>query len=234
MDVSDDRLDLLLADGDKGRPALEDGLEGEAAQRGKKPKKPIPGSGDGANDWRRSDADPNDLRLQRWGVVAPKGRSGDRLLEAMTPLLRLREEEQGALVKPYRVPPDMDVQQSVDWKNDVYESEEVHEDNRPLYLLMLGAPDQISLELQHTLTNGSRVGRVHFADAAGEPDLDAYAGYADKVVRFARRGTPEASPDMLFFVARDGTKATIAGSSKLVGPSLAAAKRSVDEGLRTA
>jgi hypothetical protein len=87
-----DLVQLLLADAGDRRPVLEGGLPSEAVQAAPKPKK---GPRD-APRWEAPDADPNDLPKQRWGLIAPEGHEGDRLLEAIAPLLRLREEEQGA------------------------------------------------------------------------------------------------------------------------------------------
>lgn len=224
----DDRLDLLLADAEERRPILDGGLPGEAAQRAPKPKKAP--RGDDAPRWRRVDANPNDLPEQRWAVIAPEGREGSRMLEAIAPLIELRQEEQGAPAKIYRVPADMDARQAVDWKDEVYWADDVPEAERPQYLLVLGDLHHVSAELQHALAHGAYVGRVHFADAAGEPDLDGYAAYADKVARLARVDAPEASPDMVFFAAQDGTTATRTGEVKLVKPSLAAAEQARQRG----
>jgi hypothetical protein len=220
MDAGDNRLDLLLADAEERRPVLAEGLPGEAVQRGPKPR--TGARGDDAPSWRRTDADPNHLPLQKWAVVAPEDREGDRQLEAIGPLLRLRAAEQGAPARIYRVPPDMDAKQSAAWKHEVYWSEDLPEDERPLYLLMLGDLHQTSLELQQVMANGALLGRVHFAGTAGATDLDGYAAYADKVTRYARSGAPEGEPDLLFYVAPDGSPATVAGRVKLVEPSLAA------------
>jgi hypothetical protein len=222
-----DRLDLLLADAEERRPVLDGGLPSEAAQQGPRPKK--------ANhrekpDWRRDNKDPNDLEAQHWGVIAPEGRTGDRLLEATTPLIRLREAEQGAPAKIYRVPSEMTARQAVEWTDSVYWSEATDEEDRPLYLLMLGDLHEVQAELQHTLANGSLVGRIHFANAEGEADLDGYAAYAEKVARYAREGTAFDTPDMAFFVARDGTTATLTGDAKLVRPSLEASQQAFAKG----
>lgn len=160
----------------------------------------------------------------------PHGREGDRLRDAIEPLIRLREGEQGAPTRDYRVPPEMDARSAVKWCNDVYWADDIPEEERPAYVLLLGDLHQVSLELQQTLANRAMVGRVHFADAAGRANTAAYAAYAEKVVRFARRGTPEPSPDLLFFVARDGTAATGIGERMLVGPSLAASRQAREEG----
>jgi len=221
--MSNERLDLLLAFSDEGEPVLRDGLPQDSADRVPKPKKAA--RGDDAPDWRRTDANPNDLQMQHWGVVVPEGPDGDVLLEAMAPLIRLREEEQGAPVMTYRVPPDMDAKAAVAWKDEVYWSEDVDEEDRPLYLMLLGDVDQVSLELQHSLANCAIVGRGHFANTQGDVDADAYAAYAEKVVRYARRGTPAEKPDLLFHVAKDGTKATLTGEAMLVAPCLETATK---------
>jgi hypothetical protein len=124
----------------------------------------------------------------------------------------------------------MDARESVSWKDEVYWSEDVPEEERPLYLLMLGDLHHTSVELQHALANGALVGRLHASSAAGDTDLDGYAAYADKVVRYARSGTPDAAPDLRFLVAKDGSSATVTGRARLVGPSLAASQRAHAEG----
>jgi hypothetical protein len=152
------------------------------------------------------------------------------LLEALAPLIRLREEEQGAEAMIYRVPPEMDAKSAVAWKDEVYWSEEVEEDDRPLYLMMLGEVDRVSLELQHSMANCAIVGRCHFDNGQGEPDPRAYAAYAEKVVRYAREGTASESPDMLFHVARDGTKATLSAEAMLMNPSIELATKNRGSG----
>jgi hypothetical protein len=228
MDPSVSRIDLLLADAEDHRPALEDGLPADAAERGPKPK--TTKDRDTVPDWRRTDADLNDLVAQRWAVVAPKDREGDRMLEAITPLIRLREREQGESATIHRVSPDMDARASLKWKKNVYWSEDIPEAERPLYVLLLGDLHQTSVELQQTLANGALCGRLHFANAAGETDLDGYAAYAEKAVRLARDGTPDAAPDLLFYAAPDGSSATVTGRVKLVAPSLAASQQRLEKG----
>jgi hypothetical protein len=217
------RLELLLASDDDRRPVLDEGLPGEAAELAPKPKKAARG-GD-TFERRRTDADPNDLAQQRWGVVAPEGRAGDRLLSAVAPLLKLREAEQGAPVTVLRVPSGIDAKQAVAWKDEVYGSEDIAEDDRPGYLMLLGDLEETSLDLQHALASDAFTGRVHFETDAGEVDLDGYAAYAAKVVRFAREATAEEAPDLLFYVAPDGSSATLQGESRLVEPAMEASEQ---------
>src|SRR5262249_31062604 len=146
------------------------------------------------------------------------------------PLLKLREEEQGARAITYRVPEGMSQEAALDFRDEEYWAQDVKERDRPLYLLLLGDPHRVSLELQHVLANSAVVGRVHFSNTKGKADLDAYEAYAQKVVRFAREGTPARSPDFLFFVARDGTSATIQGKAKLVDPCLEEANGDLEAG----
>lgn len=216
--MSEERIDLLLAFGDEAKPVLQDGFPQDSTACAPKPKKAV--RGDDSPDWLRTDADPNDLRLQRWGVIVPEGKEGDVLIEAMAPLIRLREEEQGAEATIYRVPPEMDAKSAVAWKDKVYWAEDVDEDDRPLYLMLLGDVDRVSLELQHSLANCALVGRCHFNDGQGEPTPETYAAYAEKVVRYAREATAAESPDVLFHVARDGTNATMSAEAMLMQPSL--------------
>jgi len=213
-DPSDDRLDLLLVDADERQPVFQQGLPTETSQQGPRPKKPpMP-------HWERTDADPNDLALQRWAVIACEGPEGDQQLEAMAPLIRLREEEQGAPARIYRVPPDLSAKQSAEWKDNVHSAEDVPVEERPRYLLMLGDLHQTSAELQHTLANSTLVGRFHATNQDGETSLDGYAAYAAKAARWAREAPRESAAALRFFSAPDGTSATHTGRVRLMEPSL--------------
>lgn len=224
---SDPGLCLLLADADARAPVLADALPAEASESAPKPRKA--GRRHDTFLRRRKDADPGDLPLQRWAVVAPEGPDGDRMLEAIEPLRRLREEEQGAPVTVHRVREGMDARESVAWKEDVYWAEDVPEDERAHYLLLLGDLRHVSLDLQQVMSTTALVGRLCFGDGRGEIDAAGYEAYSNKVVRHARAAAADA-PDLLFHVAADGTRATAEADARLLTPGFDAAQASLARG----
>lgn len=160
--------------------------------------------------------DPNSLRDQGWGVIAPRGEEGDRLLALARPLIERRAAEQGGEVAVYRVPPGMTAAQSAAWIDRKLVGNELLE-AIPGYLLVLGRPDQISFELQQVLTAAFSVGRLGF-------DADAdYEAYIAKLAA-AESAAPQ-QPRAIYFTARDGTAATELGHRLLMQPCLADAER---------
>lgn len=215
---SDEGLHLLLASADDRQPLLDTGLEPEASWNAPKPT-PLPGRAE-APSWERPDAAPNDLPAQRWGVVAPEGDEGDAFLRAIAPLIHHREKQQGAPVMTWRVPPDMSAKAAVDWRNEVYRAEDVPQDDRPKYLLLLGDLHHISIEFQHVLTHSAYVGRLHCSQPSGAPELAGYAAYVDKVLAFEASTDAAEEPDVLLYSALDGSMATTLSHQLLVEPSL--------------
>jgi hypothetical protein len=213
-------LELLLAHADDHRPVLESGLGADSLQR-------VPGSAlqtqTPTHLWDPG-GDPNDLASQRWGVIAPEGPAGDRLLAVLEPLCRWRAQQQGAPTRCYRVPPSLEGPQAVRWKNTVLRDESIPEQEWPRYLLVLGDLDQVSLELQQALGSDVFVGRLAFRD---EQQL---ASYVDKVLRWERAPSPESRARSLFFTAHDGTAATQVGYHQLVLPSLEACRARQQKG----
>src|SRR5262245_6858690 len=93
-----DKLHLLLTHSDDGTPVLGDGLSGDAAAE-QDPEKKLAAEKKKKDEqaqhhWEEGD-DPNDLEDQRWGVFAPEGPAGDRLLALIRPLIAARQEQQG-------------------------------------------------------------------------------------------------------------------------------------------
>lgn len=214
-----DHLQLLLAHAQTCRPTLERGLPGDALEHAPRPAK-SPRSAD-ALMRDAPDRDPNDLAHQRWGVVAPEGKAGDLMLDAIVPLIRHREHEQGAGVRIYRVAPGMSAKDAVRWRDDIYRAEDVPETERPRYLMMLGDLHHVSLELQQVMAHSAYVGRVHVGDAGGEPDADGYAAYAAKAVMHAQaveNAEQARTSQLLLYAVNDGTMATTIGRVQLVEP----------------
>ena len=206
------QLQLLLAHADSRRPVLEPGLPLASCDPPELPPPP--------DSFRDTSADPNSLPIQRWGIVAPEGTAGDRLLAMVERLRQARQADQeGAPPRVYRAPPALDAVEAARWRERVYRDEAVPETEVPSYLLVLGDLDQVSLELQQAMSVDAYVGRLAFAR-----DED-YEAYADKVLRWER--APAASAGrLLFFTAHDGSAATSRGYQHLMRPCLASVRES--------
>lgn len=204
-----DSLELLLARADDAEPVLPEGLVAEALAAA-----PRPGDGlDHTGHLGDSSADPQDLRAQRWGIVVPEGPDGDRLLALVAPLRQLREEEQGAPAKVYRVPSGLNAAEALAWRDRVYAPESVPTHEIPRYLLLLGDLDALSLDTQQVLGADAFCGRLAFGQDA------AYEAYADKVIHWRSRSAQ--APRVVFHTVHDGTNATSATYRGLVKPALA-------------
>lgn len=203
-------LQLLLRAARRSDAILPDGL-GDAALRSR----PAPGAGLGSDLsgflWDEG-ADSNDLRAQRWGVVAPAGPSGDRLLARIQPLILARQAEQAAPVRIYRPPPQLDELQAAQYRKDHYDTGRELVAGTPRYLLILGDLDEVPLALQQVLQTDALVGRLAFT----EPD--GYEAYVDKVLQSQARARAE-NGQALFYAVPDGTAATQVGDTALVSPS---------------
>ncbi|APR86343.1 Hypothetical protein A7982_11692 [Minicystis rosea] len=206
-------IELLLAHADDHRPVLSEGLPlGAASSSPRTEGERLP------EHLRYDSADPNLLPAQRWGVIAPEGPLGDRLLGAIEPLRRARREDQGgAEIHVYRVPPGMDAASAMRWRDEVYWDEAVPEEELPRYLLVLGDADVVSWELQQLLASDTFVGRLAFSGEQG------YEAYVDKLLRW-ERGAAAPGARALFHTVRDGTAATTIGHQALMAPSVALAE----------
>ncbi len=222
--MSAEELDLLLANPRDFAPVLDEGVTSDVVTGTQKPKK------DTTHLRRDRRKDRSNLDIQRWGVVAPDGKEGDAMLEAIKPLMDFRAEEQGEAPMVFRVKPNLDRKGSQNWLFNVYESENIEERARPLYLCLLGSPQQASFDFQQTVIHTAYVGRVHFDKPDGSLDVDAYAAYAAKVVKYAREGFTKEPPEILYYVAPDGSRATRNAVPKLVSPSRDDSRRAIEKG----
>lgn len=217
---TDMALELLLTHAKDRQPVLRQGLNLDALEDAPQPEPfDLP-----ENLWDEA-GDPNLLTRQRWGLVVPKGPEGTRLLEAVAPLRRLREQQQGGvLARVYDVKPGMDGPSAMRWKYSEFRDEEVPEAERPRYLLILGDLDQVSLETQQVLSTDAYVGRLAF------PTLDDYASYAEKVLRWENVSATSAKQRLITYTARDGSAATEMGYRVLTSPGLAACRERLHQG----
>lgn len=204
-------FDLLLASADAGEPALPDGVGAGALEQAPRPRDGLDDTGHLGD----AAADPQDLGAQRWGVVVPEGRLGDRLLALVDPLIRHRERQQGAPVRVHRVPPGLDGVAATRWRDEVYSPEGLSTLEVPRYLLLLGDLDEVSLELQQVLGAEAFCGRLALSQDA------AYEAYVHKVLRWERESLALDAVSVLSHTAHDGTRATSATWRGLVKPALA-------------
>ena len=83
--MSSPEINLLMVHADDHSPLLEEGLDASAAAH-----QEAPDVEHSAQSYWEEGGDPNDLFEQRWGVIAPEGPVGDRLIERIQPLIRHR------------------------------------------------------------------------------------------------------------------------------------------------
>lgn len=201
-------LDLLLVHADDHTPVLERGVGWPAAADAPTPTpRPPP-----TLLWSES-ADPGDLAQQRWGVIAPQGKDGDRLLDLIAPLIERRRRQQGERpVRVYRVPARMSVDEVIRWKRRGFRPGDDLDFDLPRYQLVLGDLDQVPMILQQALGADGFVGRLAFERA------DDYRAYVEKVQRWEDRPASAATGDALLHTVHDGTTATRRGSDALMEP----------------
>lgn len=208
-------IDLLLANKD-GTQVLEHGLPDDVNIWAA----PEPEDEEGILVFPRFDADPNDLSKQRWGIVAPEGPAGDRLLEIIAPLTAARREQQGGHTPlVFRAAPGMSSKQATDWWGSVYNDSKINFRDRPRYLLILGDADLISWEAQQRFSAAAFTGRLAFKK---ESDYEAYIHKVLAYERAAKGGSKKIRA--AYHTVRDGTAATSVGHRGLMVPSVDDAK----------
>ena len=200
-------LNLLMVHADDHAPVLADGLADSTA-RGQT----AGAATDSAGHFWDEGGDPNDLEAQRWGVIAPQGPEGDRLLALVAPLLAHRQAQQGDAIKIYRAPAGLSQDEAMRWKKREFETGADLNIEVPRYQLILGDLDQVSLGSQQVQASDGYVGRLAF-----DREED-YAAYVDKVLRWERSAASVAKPNSMFFTVHDGTAATSVGHRALVAP----------------
>jgi hypothetical protein len=206
-------IQLFLAHADDHQPLLTEGIPWRAALETPVPRVTVdePVRYDSA-------APADDLSEQGWGVLAPKGPAGDRLLDLIEPLRRRREQEQGAEAVIYRLDPGMDPGAAAAWiREDYWNAVRRRAEALPRYLLIVGDPDLVSWDLQQLLGAEAFIGRLAF------PKDGDYESYVEKVLRWERQ-QPLQAARTLFYAVQDGTRSTVTGYEQLIRPSIEIAR----------
>lgn len=234
--LQDGALHLLLAHADIDRPdpVLDGGLPAEAASVVRRPFDGVlPLS-------RRIESErPDDLPAQRWGVIAPSGELGDRLLACVQPLIDLRQAQQGgAPPLILRAPPDAALSQddAQRWRDANYDEldkdpgDRTRAEDQPAYLLILGDLHQVPETLHQILGSDCFVGRLAFSTQNGEPELAGYEAYVDKIIRWERKPADAQHAYARLLVVDDGSSATLSSRLALLEPALSLARRDLQLG----
>lgn len=208
MSHDSDHLDLLLAHADERAPVLEHGIGWrEVSGAPAPPMRPRP-----SVLWSDT-ADASDLASQRWGVIAPRGAAGDRLLGLVAPLIERRRQQQGGrAVRIDRVPARMSLDEAVRWRKRAFRKGDDLELDLPRYQLILGDLDEVPLIVQQVQAVDGFVGRLAF------DRTDDYRAYVDKVLAWEDRPAPAAAGHVILHTVHDGTPATRRGHTALMLP----------------
>lgn len=208
MSLPATHLDLLLVHADDRAPVIAEGVDADAAARAptptQRPRPPLL--------WNES-AEAGDLVAQRWGVIAPAGERGERLLSLIAPLIEHRRAQQNIReVTVYRVPARMDLSEAARWKKRVFRRDDDLDDELPRYQLVLGDLDEVPLAVQQVQATDGFVGRLAFDRE------DDYRAYVDKVVRWERQPSSAARAELVMHTVHDGSAATRRGHDALMAP----------------
>jgi hypothetical protein len=211
--------DLLMVHADELSPVLEHAVSSAGAGADEE----TAGYEDPEHLWDES-REANELSAQRWGVIIPEGPEGDALLGRIERLVAHRQEQQGAPVKVYRVPPGLHAADAMRWRKQHFDGPTVRRRDLPRYQLILGDLHQVSAEVQVIQGSDGYVGRLAF----DRPE--DYEAYVDKLLRWEGAPAPISQARAVFHTVKDRTSATTTGHQALMGPGLALARRYQEEG----
>ena len=152
-----------------------------------------------------SDIDPNNLEEAGWCVVFAKD-ADPALKKALEPLLKHREAQAKRLFKVFDgasgfLPGD-DARKWIERQGAGFAVVDP-EHGVPVYVLLVGSPEEIPFEFQYLLDLYWNVGRLHFDTP------DEYRAYAESVVAYETAATlPHKKRAAIFTVKNDGDRAT--------------------------
>jgi len=152
-----------------------------------------------------SDIDPNNLEEAGWCVLFAKD-ADPAIKKALEPLLAHREAQAKRLFKVFEgntgLLPGDDAKKWIERQGAGLAAVDPN-NGVPLYVLLVGSPDEIPFEFQYLLDLYWNAGRLHF-DTPGE-----YRTYAESVVAYETAATlPHTKRAAVFTVKNDGDRAT--------------------------
>jgi Peptidase family C25 len=152
-----------------------------------------------------ADIDPNNLEEAGWCVVFTQN-ADPAIKAALQPLLTHRETQAKRLFKVFEgaagfLPGD-DARKWIERQGVGFNVVDP-EHGVPVYVLLVGSPEEIPFEFQYLLDLYWNVGRLHFDTA------DEYRAYAESVVAYETPSTvPQRKRAAIFTVKNDGDRAT--------------------------
>lgn len=161
---------------------------------------------------------PANLKQTGWGLVFPAALDDagvDELLERLSDLVRLRQEQAGERFKIYRGLTAPQPGESADgWAaRNGLQPGTVNPAKIPYYLLLVGSPSELSFQFQFELDVQFAVGRLHFSE------MDSYANYARSVRQAETTAPSSARRRAAFFsVANLDDVSTPLSDQRLVQP----------------
>ncbi|NJN68262.1 MAG: hypothetical protein HC884_16890 [Chloroflexaceae bacterium] len=167
--------------------------------------------------------DPNNLLQAGWGIIfARKDQPHtEAIRQALSPLLALRRKQAGPRYREFLGRDGyIEGESKVAFLQRFGVGSGAVDPNKgvPYYLLLVGHPEAIPYEVQYQLDVQFAVGRIHFEDNAGKPDLEAYARYAQSVVA-AETGLVALPRKMAFFGVRNpDDPATTLSADAMIAP----------------
>jgi hypothetical protein len=161
--------------------------------------------------------DPTNLAQTGWGIIFAQD-ADPAVKEALSDLLKLRQEQAGDLFRVYEGPKEgfrpSDTKNTFLGRNGFTTSGPVVPEKGPYYLMIVGSPEKIPYIFQYQLDVQYAVGRIYF------DTLQEYANYASSVVAAEKRQFQLPRKLALFGVANPDDRSTQLSQANLTRPLL--------------